>query len=407
LGFRKLRAKKYSGIYEYFKDSDSDKRTIAYYISYRDIDNKVKKVKCNATTKEDALKILNDKRTELSKDRAEIQNDLSLLNRKIMKNNLTLEDVAKLYFPTKTIKTAKMISSSYYRHINPTLGKMKISKIQTSDIKNLAEILKMKPAYKGAQPKIRKITSEPIPLLNPRTIKKQMGILRALYNWAIKKGYTEKNPVIVGDIIKTDQNEAGRVLSDAELEKLWRLDEFTTKPRLLLFLKTCYHTGARPSAVIDIQVKHINFNQGTIHIRAMKQGKPYDARVSDELLDLLQEWIQEHNLVHDNYIFYPIQLYNRATTEKEKNAYKNQSARYPKYAEQLRKIFNKHFNQNIGTYDLAYRVSVYTMRRTAATNVYKKLGIVHAKRFLNHTEIDTTMKYLNIDDDMELIDYGL
>jgi hypothetical protein len=42
LGFRKIRAKKYSGIYEYFKDSDNDKRTIAYYISYRDLDNKVK-----------------------------------------------------------------------------------------------------------------------------------------------------------------------------------------------------------------------------------------------------------------------------------------------------------------------------------------------------------------------------
>ena len=53
-------------------------------------------------------------------------------------------------------------------------------------------------------------------------------------------------------------------------------------------------------------------------------------------------------------------------------------------------------------------LTVYTMRRTAvATKVYKKFGIVHAKKFLNHTEIDTTMKYLNIDDDMEVVDYGL
>jgi len=47
------------------------------------------------------------------------------------------------------------------------------------------------------------------------------------------------------------------------------------------------------------------------------------------------------------------------------------------------------------------------MRRTAATNVYKKLGIVHVKRFLNYTEIDMTIKYLNIDDDMEVADCGL
>jgi integrase len=394
VGFRKLRAKKYSGIYEYYKASDVDKRTTAYYISYRDIDNKIKKIKCSANTKEDALKILNDKRIDLAKDRAEIQKDHTLLSRKIMNNNLSLEDVSKLYFPTKTAKTTKMMKSGYIRLINPTIGKMKISKIKTKDIKNLSDILKETPSKQGTP-------------LNPRTIKKVIGTLRALFNWAIKEGYVNKNPIIIKDIIKVDKNEAGRVLSDSELKKLWNLDEFIAKPRLLLFLKACYHTGARPSAVVDIQVKHINFDKGSIHIRAMKQGKPYNARVSQELILLLKRWIEDHKLVHDNFIFYPTQLYNRTTVEKEKVSYKNQSTRYPKYAEQLRNIFDKHFNKNIGTYDLAYRVSVYTMRRTAATNVYKKLGIVHAKKFLNHTEINTTMKYLNIDDDMELVDYGL
>lgn len=394
MGFRKLRAKKYSGIYEYFKDSDKDKRTIAYYISYRDIDNKTKKIKSTATTKEDALRILNEKRVELAKDRAEIQKDKSLLNRKLMNNNLSLEDVAKLYFPTKTVKSKDMIESAYNRLVNPHIGQMKIAKIKTDDIKNLSDTLKKTNSRQGTP-------------LNPRTVKKVIGYLRALFNWAIKQNYIDKNPVVIKDIIKVDRNEAGRVLSDEELEKLWNLDDLIVKPKLFLFLKACYHTGARPSAVMDIQVKHINFNKGTIHIRAMKQGKPYDARVSKELLDLLKEWIKKNHLLHDNFIFYPEQLYKRAPSKEEKEKYKNQSTRYQKYADQLRKIFNKHFNQNIGTYDLAYRVSVYTMRRTAATKVYKKFGIVHAKRFLNHTEIDTTMKYLNIEDDMELIDYGL
>ncbi len=403
MGFRKLRAKKYTGIYEYFKDSDIDKRTIAYYIAYRDIDNKIKKVKCTANTKDDALKILNDKRAELTNDRAEIQNDHNLLSRKIMNNNLSLEDVAKLYFPTKTIKTIKSIESAFNRQVKPTLGKMKIAKIKTSDIKNLSEELKKTPALRGAQSKAKEDANP----LNPRTVKKIISNLRAIFNWAIKEGYVNKNPVIVGDIIKTDRNEAGRVLSNAELEKLWNLYEFQVKPRLLLFLKACYHTGARPSAVMTIQVKHINFDNNTVHIRAMKQGKPYDARVSKELLDMLQTWIKKHDLVHDNFIFFPMQLYIRAITEQEKKSIKNTHTRYQGYSEHFRTIFDKHFNQNIGTYDNAYRVTVYTMRRTAATNVYKKFGIVHAKRFLNHTEIDTTMKYLNIDDDMELIDYGL
>jgi len=380
-----------------------DKRTTAYYISYRDIDNKIKKIKCDANTKEDALKILNVKRAELTKDREEIQKDNTFLSRKIMTNSLSLEDVAKLYFPTKTIKSIKTIESAFNRHVKPTLGKMKIAKIKTDDIKDLSEELKRTLVLRGAQSKAKIDASS----MNPRTVKKIISNLRAIFNWAIKEGYLNRNPVIVGDIIKTDRNEAGRVLSDAELEKLWNLDEFQVKPRLLLFLKTRYHTGARPSAVMTIQVKHINFDKNTVHIRAMKQGKPYDARVSKEILDMLEKWIKTHDLVHDNFIFFPMQLYIRAITDQEKSSIKNTHTRYQGYAEHFRAIFDKHFNQNIGTYDNAYRLTVYTMRRTAATNVYKKLGIVHAKRFLNHTEIDTTMKYLNIDDDMEVADYGL
>lgn len=394
MGFRKVSGKKYNSIYEYYKDSDHDKKTIAYYVMYRDLENKPKKIKCDATNKDDALKILNDIKAKLLKDRKEIKKDSSLLHQKIMNNNLSLDDVAKLYFPTKTAKSTDMIESSYNRLVSPTLGQIKIKKIKTEDIKNLSNILKNTLSRQGTP-------------LNPRTIKKIISELRALFNWAIKQVYIDKNPVIVKEIIKVDRNEPGRVLSDEELEKLWNLDEFVIRPRLFLFLRTCYHTGARPSGVLTIQVKHINFSKGTIHIRAMKQGKPYEARVGKELLDLLKNWIKEHDLKHDNFIFYPIQLYKRAKTDKEKQEIKNTAVKYGRYSESLRIIFDRHFNQDIGTYDLAYRVTVYTMRRTAATKVYKKFGIVHAKRFLNHTEIDTTMKYLNIEDDMELIDYGL
>ena len=140
---------------------------------------------------------------------------------------------------------------------------------------------------------------------------------------------------------------------------------------------------------------------------AMKKGKSYEANVSDELLDLLKEWIRKHSLKHDNYIFYPIQSYIRANTKAEKEKWKNTHANYAGYQRALRNIFDPVFNVGIDSYDRMYRVTVYTMRRTAGTKVYKKYGIVHAKKFLNHTEIDTTMKYLNIDDDMEVLDYGL
>lgn len=159
------------------------------------------------------MQILNDKRNELTKSRVEIQKYHTLLNRKLMTNNLTLDDVAKLYFPTKTAKTTDMIESSYNRYISPTLGKIKVSKIKTEAVKNLSNKLKETNSRQGTP-------------LNPRTVKKAITYLRALFNWAIKEGYIDKNPVIIKEIIKVDQNEAGRVLSDEGLKKLWNLDEF-------------------------------------------------------------------------------------------------------------------------------------------------------------------------------------
>jgi hypothetical protein len=37
--------------------------------------------------------------------------------------------------------------------------------------------------------------------------------------------------------------------------------------------------------------------------------KSYKAKVSDELLALLEAWISKHQLTHDNFIFYPVQSY--------------------------------------------------------------------------------------------------
>lgn len=390
--FRKIRAKRYNGINEYYRKSDPDKKTISYYITFRDIDNKVKRIKTDAHNKDEALLILQKKQQELKSDRNEIQKDSSKLQQKLLNNTLTLDDVAKKYHPTKTNPEAKRNEAKYYNHISPTLGNMKISKITTDDVTMLSKKLSQKESTRGG-------------LLNPRTVKDIIENLRVIFNWSIEKNYVVKNPVVVKKIIITDDNEAGRVLTDDELVKLWDINELKMNERLYLFLKTCYFTGARPAGVIEIQVKHINFNENKIVIKAMKKGKSYKANASQELIDLLRKWIAKYNLVHNNYIFFPVQTYLRAKTDKE--VIKNTHALYSGYSKMLRKIFDNNFNQNIDSYDLAYRVSVYTMRRTAGTKIYKNHGIVHAKKFLNHTDIKTTMKYLNIDDDMEIIEYGL
>ncbi|MDO8454404.1 MAG: hypothetical protein Q7S59_07540 [Sulfurimonas sp.] len=65
--FRKIKQKKYNGINEYFRKSDHDKKTVSFYITFRDIDNKVKREKTDAINKDEALELLNKKKYNYQK----------------------------------------------------------------------------------------------------------------------------------------------------------------------------------------------------------------------------------------------------------------------------------------------------------------------------------------------------
>ena len=417
---RKIKAKKYNGVYEYFRKSDPDKTTIAYYIGYRDDIAGVRKlVKTEAKNRDEALELLNKKKSEVSKAKKEVKKDATKLERMIINQTLSLDELSQLFFENRTNDEVESDKSKYKNHIQPFFKSIKLSKLNAEKIGEFQDYLTKKTRTRNkrvTQQDGKKKTTKETVKLNIRTVKDIVDFLRVMLNFAERKKYMSNNP-FSGDKAQqeeikevrsritnqAEETEAGRVLTDDELETLWNLPALAMNDRLYLFLKACYFTGARPAGVIDIQVKHINFDTKTIKIRAMKKGKNYEAKVGDELLLLLKEWIRKHQLTHDNFIFYPIQSYMRATTKAEKEACKNKPANYAGYQRLLRQIFDPVFNIGIDSYDRMYRVTVYTMRRTAGTKIYKGYGIVHAKKFLNHTDIKTTMYYLNVDDDTEVM----
>ena len=408
MGFRRLKAKKYRGISEYYRDKDPDKRTISYYIDYRDIDGAPKKEKTDAKDRDEALLILKSRNTEIARVKDQIDRGEALLEQKILNRTLTLDELALMFHAQRNNKNAKEDEKKYHNHISPVLGTMKIAKIGREQIFMLKEALETKEndrykVVKNYESGTKESVLETYKL-SPKTVRDIIEYLRVIFNWAIAENFLLKNPVVIKKIVnQTEDTEPGRVMTDEELETLWNLNELKMNDRLYLFLKTCYFTGARPAGVIEIQVKHINFAAKKIKIRAMKGGKSYEAPASNELLSLFESWIKKHDLKHDNFIFYPIQSYMRANTKVEKEAFKNKHANYSGYQRALREIFDPVFNIGIDPYDRMYRVTVYTMKRTAGTKIYKAHGIIHAMKFLNHTDVKTTMKYLNITDDIEVM----
>lgn len=386
MAFRKLKQKKYSGIIEYFNPKSDNKETRALYISYRDIGGNAVKKKLDTLNLSEAAKILSNIKYEIEREKKFLNAKEIEIARQSIKNKITLDQIAEWYFNQRNAKDNVKDYQAYKNRVAPLLGFKVAAKLTTDDIQYLQKELIKKYA--------------------PKTTNETINSLRALYNRAIKKKkLTCSNPVVLGsgDIQKIEQNtEPGRVLTDSELNLLF--DTFKTgnyeidivpRPTLYLFAKILYFTGARPSGVIDIQVKHCNFDENKISIKAMKKGKSYQAQVRQELMDLIKDWILKHDLSFNDYIFYPQQTFVRTGRGKDK------PTAYSGFRKQGQKVFNKLFNVGIPNTEVMHRVSFYSLRRTAGTKVYKAKGIMHAMLFLNHTSVKTTQIYLNVKGDME------
>lgn len=387
MAFRKMKQKKYDGISEYYNAKSNDKTVISYYMSYRDINDKPIKKKSTATNPADAKKELEEIKYQIDHDKSNLSKKDLEMKRAVSLNRFVTDDIAELYYENRNTKNTIKDQQAYKNRVSPILGKIKVSKINDEDIKELRAFLKDDKKY------------------SPKTINETFNSLRALFNMGMKKGWCSCNPINDIEREKEDETtEPGRVLSDDELKILFdsckngnEENNIIPRPNLFLFLKCLYFTGARPAGVIDIKVQDIDFNEKKIILKGMKKGKAYNQKVKDELLSYLLDWIKKHSLRYGDYIFYPQQTFNNT----KDLAVKKRPATYPTFRQAGSVVFDRLFNQDIPIGDKRNRASFYSLRRTAGTKVYKAKGIVHAMRFLNHTNILTTQKYLNVSGDME------
>jgi integrase len=369
------------GIYEYVVGRPAIRQSL--YINFRGLDGTPVKEKVNTMSIPEAKKLLANKKYELDKARKQLARDGIKLKEIVNYKKIKLDDMAKLYFDNRRTKLNEEDIKKYNTRIRPTLGSKLVSRISTNDIQELQD--KLKPHYA------------------PKTLNETINSLRAMFNQGIKKKWCEHNPVNREEIKNLDiDSEPSRVLTDIELKKMFdtfkygdvELNIFPNST-LYFFTKLAYFTGTRPTAVMDMQVKHVNFNNNTVHLKAMKKGKSYQQRIRQEVIDMIKDWIKLHELTHSDFLFYPQQVFQRSKNLDDKKY----SMNYSSIAKSAKKVFDKLFNQNIPVKDLAYKVTLYSLRRTAGTNRYKSKGLVSAKNFLNHTNVQTTMIYLNVTDD--------
>ncbi len=338
----------YKGIYTV----DRVKTGRTYYASFRDADHKSKVIRLEAGNPKDAM-----------------------LELELLKADVRLRKEAITPKPVKA-KTNKMTYDKLLdRYKAQRLSEEQDIKQTDANVKRLRirckPILKLPISHIQKEHIIRMRNDMERDGKAPSTINQFLAMLSATFSI---DGVTV-NPT-KGVKRLADNREVGSILSQDELRRLFA--HIAHKPMLNLFCHLLYTTAARPAAVISLQAKDIS--EGAVKIKPLKKGAGFSQRVNT---DLVFEHIKTFKINKDQYLFH--------TRKYKDNIDKGKHTAYQTFYTQIKNAFKT----------LGISGSPYSFRRTAATRLYREKGILIASKYLGHSNLEVTLNYLQIKDDLE------
>lgn len=175
-------------------------------------------------------------------------------------------------------------------HIRPALGNLRVDRLTASRIKAWHEQLAAAPARLRSGKKAQQPNSRPAKDADARrqrkaTANRVLTILKAALNQAWRDGRTPSDDA--WRKVRPFQNVDApviRYLSAAETKRLANAcpEDFRQLVRAALL------TGCRYGELTSLQVSDINFDSGTVLIRAAKAGKPRHVILTDEASELFK-----------------------------------------------------------------------------------------------------------------------
>ena len=362
---RPSKLKKYKGIYEYFKTTDADKATRAYYISVRDENNKPVKLKTDAKTANEAVIQLAQYKAQRTSIKAEATSLVTITTK------TSLDELADMFFNQRSTANNPKDKRKYEIHVSPIIGNMNIHKIQKSHIQKLQDELEVKQIQVAANSEIMVTPSA-------KTVNTIIDLTYFILNWAYNENHI-KLPVPKLKKIKLD-NARDRILSDDEMQLLFD----SIDADALMLVKLMYYTGVRPESALRLKVSDIANNH--IHISSIKKQEAHKIPISSKLKSALEPFI--FGLDKDDYII-------------------SQSSKEPSYGtlhRRLGRVFLKLFNEGLDhKADMKQWVSLYTLRHTSLTNIYKHTKDVFlTQKIANHSDIRMTQRYAKVNDEQKI-----
>jgi integrase/recombinase XerC len=122
--------------------------------------------------------------------------------------------------------------------------------------------------------------------------------LNTFFEWLVKRGYVESNPISVVDRPKNNTEHKVTYLTKIEINKLFRaIDKNPNKIMALrdrTIISLALATALRVSALVNINIEDIDFENGVIHVIEKRQ-KVRGIRIGENIKDQLRAWIDVRN----------------------------------------------------------------------------------------------------------------
>lgn len=203
------------------------------------------------------------------------------------------------------------------------------------------------------------------------TINSQLRGLRVFFKFCAERDYIEGISI---KLLKDDA-ELKEPYTDAELRKLLARPKSNrwAEYRSWAMINYLVATGNRARTIVNIKISDINFDENTIHLRAMKNRHQQIIPLSPALKEVLEEYLSAWKWEFDDYLF-------------------------PTYTGE--QLSTRSFQQAIKKYNIARGVSktsIHLFRHTFAKNcILAGGGLVQLQMLLGHSTLEMTRHYVNL-----------
>ncbi|MBN2327481.1 MAG: site-specific integrase [Candidatus Omnitrophica bacterium] len=222
-------------------------------------------------------------------------------------------------------------------------------------------------------PKFEAIKNDKIPTISMSTIRKELGELRTVLNWALKSRKITYNPVS-GFKFPQEPDHRRRVLTEKEFQSLLQaLDNIDDKDHFKkLIVYIALFCGLRKSEVFGLTANDISFDRKIFILTKTKTKYPRDVPIPEFLIIQLKDLIHQRKKEKTLFLF---------PSKDDKN----------KHITDIRKFFQSLLN------DASIQSFRFNdLRHSAATSMLIKTNDLRSVQLiLGHRNIETTKRYLN------------